>query len=134
MKRTALDINDKRPSAMVNYLSYYGWHFSKKMNDFALSMMYKDGEQITPITKEKVDELLKAYSVKITNDILYDKVYVANMLKADQWGQGIPDEKCLAKGIKAYLDDEDGYDGIAFSRFYIDTVKKGIPISWDDML
>lgn len=132
--KTSLDIYDKRPQAMQNYLSYYGWHFNKKMCEFALSKMDHKDKKVSNITKEKVDELLKAYDIELKNDVLYDKVYVCAMLKCDQLGNGIPDEKHLAKGIKAYLDDEDGYDTVAFSRWYIDTIKKGCPIDWDEML
>ena len=133
-KGNSLDIYDKRPEAMVNYLSHYGWHFNKKMCEFAISKMKKDGKKLSPIYKEKVEELLKAYDIELDNDVLYDAVYVANMAKADFYGSSIPDEKHLALFIKDYIDDEDGYDGIVFSRYYIDTVKKGIPIDWEDML
>lgn len=32
---------DEFPSGMKAYLSQYGWHFSKAMCDFAVSMMEK---------------------------------------------------------------------------------------------
>lgn len=134
MKKESLDLHDKRPENMINYLSYYGWHFNKKMCDWAISLIEHKGVSTKSINKEKVEQLLDTYSIKIDNDILYDKVYVAAMLKADLLGKGIPDEQNLAKAIKSYLDDEDGYDTVAFSRFYIDTIKKGIPIDWDSML
>lgn len=134
MKRDPLDIYDKRPEEMINYLSHYGWHFNKKMAEFAINHMQKDGTKLKSITAEKLNEMLNLYGIHIDNDILYDKLYVANMLKADFLGQGIPDDKSLTKAVKAYLDDEDGYDGIAFSRFYTDTIKKGIPIDWEGLL
>ena len=81
-----------------------------------------------------VEDILKSYDITIENNILYDAVYVVNMAKADFYGSSITDEKHLALFIKDYIDDEDGYDGIVFSRYYIDTVKKGIPIDWEDML
>ena len=130
----SLDIYDKRPAAMVNYLSHYGWHFSKKMCEFAVGKMKKDSKRLSPITKDKLKELLQAYDVTVENDVVYDAVYVVNMAKADFYGSSIPDEKHLAMFVKDYLDDEDGYDGIVFSRFYIDTVKKGLPIDWEEML
>lgn len=130
----SLDIYDKRPAAMVNYLSHYGWHFSKKMCEFAVGKMKKDGKRLSPITKDKLKELLQAYDVTVENDVVYDAIYVVNMAKADFYGSSIPDEKHLAMFVKDYLDDEDGYDGIVFSRFYIDTVKKGLPIDWEEML
>ena len=104
------------------------------MCEFADSKMKKDGKRISRIYKDKVEELLKAYDIELDNDVLYDAVYVVNMARADFYGSSIPDEKHLAMFIKDYLDDEDGYDGIVFSRFYIDTVKKGLPIDWEDML
>lgn len=134
MKKEALDIYDKRPENMVNYLRYYGWHFNKKMCEWAISLIEHKGVSVKSVNKEKVEQLLDTYNIKLKNDILYDKVYVTAMLKADLLNNGIPDEQNLAKAIKAYLDDEDGYNTIAFSRFYIDTIKKGIPIDWDEMI
>ena len=34
-----LDIYDKFPSGMQQYLGCYGWHFSKRMAQFAISRM-----------------------------------------------------------------------------------------------
>jgi hypothetical protein len=70
----------------------------------------------------------------INNNQLWDYVYVANMGKADFLGSSLTNELQLATFIKDYIDDEDAYDGMPFSRFYIDTVKKGIPIDWEGML
>ena len=52
----------------------------------------------------------------------------------DFLGSSIPDEKHLAQYVKDVIDDEDGYDGIVFNRWYADTVRIGIPIEWDEML
>lgn len=65
-----LDMYDDFPSGMRSYLKAYGWHFSKAMCDWAVSMMEKeDGNgkkvKITPFTKEQVDEMLKKYSVDV---------------------------------------------------------------------
>lgn len=37
--RTSLDIYDDRPASMKRYLKYYGQHFNRKLNDFAVSKM-----------------------------------------------------------------------------------------------
>lgn len=134
MYKESLDTFDKRPEAMTNYLRYYGWHFNKKMCDFAVSKLMKGGVKLTPVEKQSIDVMLQAHSIKLKNNELYDYVYVANMAKADFFGSSITDDAHLAKFIKDYIDDEDGYDGIVFSRWYIDTVKKGTPIDWDEML
>lgn len=134
-----LDIRDKYPSGMEEYLSHNGWHFNKKMCDWAISKMYKittlgKREYIAPYTKEQVDDLLTKFSVKLDDKIGYDYVYAANMAKADYMGSSIADEAHLAKFVKDYVDDKDGYEGLPFTRFYADCIGSGTPISWEDML
>lgn len=128
-----LDSRDKYPSGMEDYLAFNGWHFNKKMCDWAVSKMYKINvakrkEYISPYTKETVENLLKANNIKLDKDVGYDAVYVANMAKADFYGSSISDDMHLAKFIKDYLDDPDGYDGIVFTRFYADCIGSGTPI------
>ena len=134
-----LDSRDKYPSGMEDYLAFNGWHFNKKMCEWAVSKMYKINvakrkEYITPYTKETVENLLKANNIKLDKDVGYDAVYVANMAKADFYGSSISDDMHLAKFIKDYLDDPDGYEGIVFTRFYADCIGSGTPIMWEDML
>ena len=97
-------------------------------------VMTKDGRQVivTEIDLKEVPNIIKG-KVKMKNE-LYDYVYVANMAFHDFYNSSIINEEYLAKFIKDYIDDEDGYPEVAFSRFYIDTVKKGIPIDWEEML
>ena len=94
----------------------------------------KKKEYITPYTKDAVDNMLKTYGIKLDKDFGYDSVYVANMAKADFYGSSIVDDAHLAKFIKDYLDDPDGYEGIVFTRFYADCIGSGTPIMWEDML
>ena len=129
--RKSLDYYDERPESMVRYLKYYGQHFNKKLCDFAVSKM-KHGK--APVEKERVDEILKSYNIKLEHNELYDYVYVYNMGNNDFLGSSIPDEKHLAKYVKDVIDDADGYDGIVFNRWYADTVTNGIPIEWNEMV
>jgi len=130
-----LDARDKLPSGMEDYLSAYGWHFSKRMCDWAVSKMYKKDEKpITPMTKEKVEDLLKRYGIKLENDFGYDSIFVANMGVADYMGSSIEDEKHLASYIKDYIDDPDGYEGLPFTRFFADCIGSGNPINWEDVI
>lgn len=131
MIRKSLDIYDDRPTSMIRYLKYYGQHFNKKLCDFAVSKM-KHGKQ--PMNKDKVDELLKNHNIKLENNELYDYVFVCNMGNNDFMGSSILDERHLALYIKDVIDDEDGYDGIVFNRWYADMVTSGIPIEWEEML
>lgn len=134
-----LDLRDKFPSGMENYLGIYGWHFSKKMAEWAISKMYKkslDGkrESISPISKSKIEELLKTYNIHLENDEGYDCLYVANMCKADFLNSSIIDEAHLIKFVKDYIDDPDGYDEMPFTRFYADCIGSGILIPWEDVI
>jgi hypothetical protein len=36
--------------------------------------------------------------------------------------------------VRDVIDDVDGYDGIAFNRWYADMSCKGIAIDWDEVL
>lgn len=134
-----LDMYDDFPSGMKAYLSQYGWHFSKAMCEWAVSMMEKeDGNgkkvKITPWTKEQVDELLKKYSVEVKKKGGFDYVYAANMCKADYLNSSVPNEQYAALYIKNVCDDPDAYEGIVFTRFYADMIGSGTPIIWEEML
>lgn len=133
-----LDSRSAYPEDMEKYLEYYGWHFSKKMCQWAVSRMYKteNGKRqyITPYTKEELDTFLEKQKIELQHNEGYDYVYVANMAKADFLGSSIPDETHLAKFIKDYVEDPDAYEGMPFTRFVADTVGAGIPIIWSDML
>ena len=129
--RRPLDYYDDRPESMKRYLRYYGQHFNKKLCDFAVSKM-KHGK--APVSKELVEENLNKYNVTLEHNELYDHVYVYNMGNNDFYGSSIKDEKHLALYVKDVIDDEDGYDGIVFNRWYADTVTCGIPVEWDEMV
>lgn len=133
-----LDIYDKLPSGMREYLAAYGWHFSKKMCEWAVGNMKveKNGkpEKLEAMKRDEVEELLKKLAVKLENDKGYDAVYVANMAKADYFKSSIPDEAHLAMFVKDYIDDVDSYPGMPFTRFYADCIGSGTPIMWEQML
>lgn len=132
----AKDIYEEKPKAMRAYLSNYGWHFNKAMEEWASSMMRgKDGKPIKPYTRETLEAAAKTYGVEIETPHIYDALYVANMCKADFLGSSITDEMRLLKFVEDYLNDPDGYDGMPFVRFYADTcMKTDCTIYWEDML
>lgn len=134
-----LDAREVFPSGIEEYLSQYGWHFSKKMCEWAVSRMYKRNslDKKIPIqswNKDSVDKLLNKYGVTIENKIGYDYVFAANMCIADYYGSSIIDEQHVALFIKDYVDDPDGYEELPFTRFYADCIGSGVPINWEDML
>ena len=128
-----LDSRSSFPSGMEEYLSFYGWHFSKKMEEWAVSQMYKEvngkKQYITPYKKEDLERFMS-----LEGGITYDAVYAANMCKADFLGSSIDDEAHLAKYVKDVCQDPDAYEGIVFTRFYADCIGSGKAIHWEDMI
>ena len=89
---------------------------------------------IQAYSKEKFEDLLRQYSIKLDNDYIYDALYAANMCKADYYGRSIKTEADLVQFVKDTVDDPDGYDGMVFTRFYADCIGSGTPIDWEAML
>ena len=130
-----LDYYDIIPDGMSAYLSNYGFHFSKKLCEWAISNMRdRNNKKLVLRSKEEVDNILKSYGIELNNNKGYDAVYVFHMAMADFVRSSISDELGVAKYVKDYLDDEDGYEGIAFTRFIADCNGKGIPIIWADVI
>lgn len=120
---------------MEEYLSEYGYHFNKRLYQFAVSRMRNHkGEKMNPWDIDRVDEFLKNNGVTVNNNVGYDLAYVLSMASSDYLGSSVPDDKHLALYIKDYADDPDGNKTRAFDEFYINCVAKGVPIFWDDMI
>lgn len=120
---------------MEEYLEDYGYHFNKRLFEFAVSMMEdKSGQRLKPWDKQRTDEFLKANGISVKNGMGHDAAYVVNMARADYFGSSISDEQHLALFVKDYIDDPDGAPTRAFDEFYIKSVALGIPIFWDEML
>lgn len=94
-------------------------------------METRDGERITPMTKEQVSAFLRSNGVTLDRDKGYNAAYVHAMAKADYWGSSIIDDAHLALFVKDYIDDPDGTDSKAFDHFVVDCRAKGEPIFWD---
>jgi hypothetical protein len=130
-----MDYYDLLPSGMEAYLSLYNWHFSKRLCEWAVSKMKdRNGNKIKMKPKEEVDAILKANSIELENDHGYDSVFVMHMGLSDYLGSSIADEMHLARYVKDVLDDKDGYEGIALTRFLADCSAKGVPIIWEDVI
>lgn len=126
---------DLVPEGYRAYLRTHGRHFSQDLCQFAVAMMTDDdGKQINPLSKQDVDNLLSQFKVDVRNAQEYDTVFVANMGLADYLGESIPDMEHLAKYIHNVIDDPDGYDGIAFGRWFSDMCNKKIEVPWEEFI
>lgn len=130
---------DPIPDDMRAYLRNHDYSFSKKACERAVSLMRKTNastgksEPIEPWNKEQVDDLLKRFNVQLENNIGYNYVYVANMLRADKYKSSIPDEAHLALGIKDAIDDVDCSPYCVFLEWMAKMDGNGEPIEWDDI-
>lgn len=117
------------------YVEQYGFHFNKKLYEWAVSMMRdKAGNKIPVMSKEQVAEFLRGHGVTLKNDRGHDAAYVRAMAMADYFGSSLPDESHVALFIKDFLDDPDGTKSKAFDHFVVDCRAKEEPIYWDEMM
>lgn len=131
---------DFMPKKMKAYLRNYGYSFSKKACEYAVSLMRKENpstkkeEKIEPWSKEQVEEMLKKYNVVLENNVGYNATYVANMLQADMYKSSITDEQHLALGIKNIIDDIDASPRLVFKKWITAMDDAGIPIEWSELM
>jgi len=140
MYRPPLRNYNYMPQEMRAYYRNYGCSFSKRACEYAVSMMRRKNaatgkdEKIEPFSKDRAEELLAKYGVKLENNINYNFVYVMNMEFADRWKSSVEDEMHLCKAVKDMIDDEDGTPDDIFSCWLTKMENKGIPIPWEDMI
>lgn len=135
MDRIRTDSYENLPSGQREYLSVYGWCFSKKLCEHAISELKdKNGNKIEPLTKEYIDNLLNSNRLTLENDNGYDSVYIANVAKAKLFGSSIVSEQHLAQYIKDIIDDKCNYAGFALTRYYADIIGSGKALIWEDFI
>lgn len=124
------------PDDIRAYLEKNGWSFSKKMCEFAVGRMKdRNGKKLESLTKEQVDKLLKTYEIVLKHDNGYDCVYCLPTWRSPTIGdRRSGDEQQLARFVKDYIDDEDAYPGMPFTRYFADLIGSGTNVPWDDVL
>lgn len=140
MCKQALSSFNYIPQEMRAYLRNYGYSFSKRACEYAVSQMKRKNnatgklENIEPYSKDKAEELLSKNGVTLENNVGYNFVYVMNMILADRWKSSVEDELHLCKAVKDEIDDVDGVPGSVFRCWITKQEDKGIPIPWEDMI
>lgn len=120
---------------MRKYLSFNGFHFSKPMYLWAVSMLKdRNGNKVDYMEKEQVMDILRRNNVTDLPDMGYDIPFVYLRKKSDSLGGSIPDEAHLALAVKEFFTDKDGYDTMAFDEFLAKVSAKGISVPWEDLL
>ena len=139
--RIPLDLYDYEltPPAMKAYLRNYGFAFSKKACEYAVSLMEKKNfatgmpEKIEAWSKERVEECFKKNNITLDGGLTYDHVYVFNMALAD-YPKSIPNETSRCLFVKETLEDIDASPGHVFRKWVVSMDSSGIPIYWEDLL
>lgn len=117
------------------YFEEYGGNFSKKLYEFAVSMMKdRNGGKPTVMTKDQVTDWLKNYGITLKNDIGYNAAYTLAMARSDYFGSSIKDDNHLALYVRDVLEDVDGNPHAVFDHFVVDCRAKGVPIFWSEMM
>lgn len=140
MCKQALSSFNYIPQEMRAYLRNYGYSFSKRACEYAVSQMKRKNnatgklENIEPYSKDKAEELLSKNGITLENNVGYNFVYVMNMILADRWKSSVEDELHLCKAVKDEIDDVDGVPESVFRCWITKQEDKGIPIPWEDMI
>lgn len=122
------------------YMDMHKGHFSKKLAEWAISMMAKKDpatgklKGITPYTLEELEEMLKQANVELPEGCIYDALYLANMVKADYLGRSIEDKEHLVKYVEDTICDPDGEPTMVLACFRAKCDVKDIPIHWERYL
>ena len=144
MKKTIpLDLYDYEltPPAMKAYLRNYGFNFSKRACEYAVSLMKKTDSSsgvkreipITPWSKEKVAECFRKNGIMLDGELNYNHVYLYNMATAD-YSKSLPDEKSICLFVKETTEDIDSNPENIFRKWIVSMDGNGIPIYWEDLL
>ena len=118
------------------YQEKYKGHFSKKLADWAISMMEKKDaatgkmKTITPVTIDEVEEMAKQEGVKIPEECIYDALYLANMIKAD-YEESLPGKDVRARFIDETINDPDGCPEAVLACFCAKMDLRNMPIFWE---
>lgn len=136
-----LDLYDYEltPPAMKAYLRNYGFSFSKKACEYAVSLMQKKNhatgmlDKLESWDKAKVEECFKKNNIVLDSPLTYDHVYVFNMAMAD-YPKSIPNEMMRCLYVKETLEDVDSNPENIFRKWIACMDGNGIPIYWEDLL
>lgn len=139
-KRTPLDLYDYEltPPAMKAYLRNYGFNFSKKACEYAVSLMRKQSptgelQKVEMMPKEQVEECFRKNKLEVKGGIEYNHVYLFHMAMAD-YPKSLPNETLRCLFVKEAAEDPDSNPDNIFRKWIISMDGNGMPIYWEDLL
>ena len=123
----------------AQYQNKHRGHFSKKLAEWAISMMEKEDDatgkmkRIVPTPLDMVEEVLQKYKVEIPEECIYDAYYLFNMAKADYTKTCKTDEQ-RATFVEETICDPDGCPESVLACFCAKMDLKDMPIHWERFL
>lgn len=140
--KTPLDLFEfsLMPIEQQVYVARTGYHFDRKLYEYAASLMRRMNKQtqreekVPVYTKVEVDSILRKYGIEVENKGNYDYVYIAQKCRADNFGGSIPDEHRLALYVKEICDDIDAPDGLIYREWVMRMATAGESVDWDQFI
>lgn len=125
-------IEDKEHSAMDEYISRNGYHFTPLLGEWASSLMINANGVSHTWNTAQVEETLRELNITIPKRVtLGDMVYLVNMFYADLYPEPLQtEEQCFIAAYKMAT-DPDGVEGSTFRRWLADSEDK---VMWEDFL
>lgn len=120
----------------AQYYDAHKGHFSKKLAEWAISLMEKKDEatgkmkKIVPVPLDEVEEAMKEYQVNIPEECIYDAFYLYNMAKAD-YEKTAPSKADKVNFVEETICDPDGCPEAVLACFRAKMDVKGKPIHWE---
>lgn len=131
----ALDSYDILPSGMREYISNYGFHFSKRAYEYAVSHMHgREGEKVSPLTKDQIEDFLRRFGVELKRRQGYDFAYVFHYAQSKYMKSSIDDDQRLAMFVKDTVDNQYDSEETPFRCWLATMVGNGIGIDWEDII
>lgn len=121
-------------SGFKRYIARHGYHFSERLAEYVSSTMKNgDGTIHRWIPSEVRSALISLGKTDFNMSTIGDLTYLANMAYADFYPDVLDSEIACIKYAYAVAHDKDGYDGIAFTRWLADIIKKHVTdIKWEN--
>lgn len=118
----------------INYINTHGYHFNDKLAMWASRQMINEDGSLH--SWKVMDCEAKAIELGIsipTTSTSADFTYTANMAYADFYPTLISEKGCLIYA-NIVANDPDGYEGIQFSRWLADIIRKKVNVPWGEVV
>ena len=120
--------------SFINYIQHNGYHFTDKLANWASSKMSNLNGSRNHWSVDDCMSVANRLGIEIpSSSTKGDFAYSMNMAYADFVPIVLNSETDCAKYSAAIMNDEDGYEGIQFSRWLADAINKNLDVPWGNL-